>query len=585
MAFPTVAGRASSTEGLNVDSHDVSLPGSISAGDLLLVFFVCDGTSEDPSATGWTRFKLFTSADEGISDTFSLAAFWREADGTEGATATFTTSSNERSSHTAYRITGAEDPDTQAPEVSAGASNSTGDADPDSLTPTGGAADFLWLAVGGNGFEGNAYTGAPTNYSNLQAEDSGTAGAGSSHANIGTAERTLNASSEDPGAFASGNTDWLAFTVAVHPTSGGTPATVTPGAIASPAVIPAATPVGSAVSTPGAMSIALDLLASTPSGSAVASPGVTSPPVALPPPTTVGPGVATPNTTNPPIVIPLAAALAGGTVVEPSAMTIALDILGVTPAGSAVASPAVSDVALSMLQAVAAGSAVVAVGATDITITIPQVTAGDLGGEATVTPDVLDAAVSILAASPAGAAVASPDVTDVGLSVLAVTTQGGGVVDLTVTDVAITVPQATPEGSGVGSPAVLVVSLNIPQATPAGAAVVTPDVSDITISIPQSTIDTPTGGTATPAATLIGVVIPQANALAGAATTEPEPIDLIAVLYTPTIVIPVAAKGFVQRNREITPRGSDDPTDGGGFRPTRNVRRDNPKAGGAGKPW
>lgn len=208
-AFPTVAASSGgSVEGVDVTDHDVSLPSGIVAGNLLLCFFGADGTESVTWPAGWTEIKELQNTDDA-----TLSVAYRKADGTETSPITVTTGTVEESAHLCYRITGARDPSIQAPEVSTGATaDATANPDPDSLTPTGGAKDYLWFAVAATD-AGVNITAAPANYGNLETVDSGGAGP----VEIGVARRTLNASSENPGTFTAAAADWAAATVVIHP--------------------------------------------------------------------------------------------------------------------------------------------------------------------------------------------------------------------------------------------------------------------------------------------------------------------------------------------------------------------------------
>lgn len=213
-AFPTVAATAASTDNASDTTQTVSLPGSISSGDLLIICMVLDAVTTTTVPTGWTR--LFGDTDLPAS-AGTVAAFYRQADGTEGGSVDVTTAGNARAGAVAYRITGHEDPATQAPEASTGASANSTSPDPDSLTPTGGSKDYLWLIAAG--WNGNPTpTGSPASYSNeITASPFGNVA-------IRGMERQLTASSEDPGNWTlSSPKKWVAWTVAVHP-SGGAPA-------------------------------------------------------------------------------------------------------------------------------------------------------------------------------------------------------------------------------------------------------------------------------------------------------------------------------------------------------------------------
>ena len=204
MAFPVIEGRNSSTQGV-VTEHIVDLPAGIISGELLKVFFTTASGSSNAVTfpAGWTEY---FEVDNGTNA--KLVGAYRQADGTEGASITVTTSLGRRSAHTSYRISGAEDPATQVPEVATATGFGT-DGNPPSLTPTEGAKEYLWLAGLGLNANDSAMV-APANYANLL-------NGATANPSIGTADRSLNAASEDPGTFTSISGHWVAATVAVHP--------------------------------------------------------------------------------------------------------------------------------------------------------------------------------------------------------------------------------------------------------------------------------------------------------------------------------------------------------------------------------
>ncbi len=212
MAFPAVQDTATSLEDTgNVTSHTVTLPANISSGDLLLIMFSVDAdeTITWPSGAN-DAFTEFANLASGTGCTFAIA--YRQANGLEPSTVEVTTGSAERSAHISYRITGHEDPATQAPEegIQAG-----GDQFPDcpSFSPTGGAKDYLWFACHGHDRDRTTIE-FPTNYTNTIS----TQGSGAGSAGVASAERQLNAASEDPALFKISVADqWVAATVAIHP--------------------------------------------------------------------------------------------------------------------------------------------------------------------------------------------------------------------------------------------------------------------------------------------------------------------------------------------------------------------------------
>lgn len=212
MAFPVVqtktgGGSAGST------SHPVTLPSGVTAGDLLVVWF---GFRSNPTATGsagWTKL-----GQASLSTTISFAVFYKVATGSDALTITTTTS--QRSTHESYRITGA----SGTVAFSAASSAVAANPNPPSLTPAGGAKDYLWFASATATAGTTSASAAPTNYTNLTNQVSGS-GTGCA---VYIAERNLNATSEDPGAFTAASTSYVAYTLAVEPAgSGGTAYTLT----------------------------------------------------------------------------------------------------------------------------------------------------------------------------------------------------------------------------------------------------------------------------------------------------------------------------------------------------------------------
>jgi len=210
MAFPQVEATNHSVEASNTTSHTVSLPASISSGETLLVFFSTDGGNTATFPEGWTKF---FGKDNGSDNHLAIA--WRKADGEEGASITVTTTDSEHSTHISYRISGAIDPTSTAPEVSTGATGDDRNPNPDSLTPGGGSDEYLWIAVVGNDHGSTADT-YPTDYTDGETYKSDSIGA----CGVAAARRENETDSEDPNTFAFTPTvGWVACTVAVYPTA------------------------------------------------------------------------------------------------------------------------------------------------------------------------------------------------------------------------------------------------------------------------------------------------------------------------------------------------------------------------------
>jgi len=95
-------------------------------------------------------------------------------------------------------------------------------ADPPAITPSGGAKDYLIIAVAGHAaVSAAAFTAGPSGYSGFL--NSG-ASSGGSAVSIATATKQLTAAAtENPGAFTAGGSNrfWAAATVAIYPSGGG----------------------------------------------------------------------------------------------------------------------------------------------------------------------------------------------------------------------------------------------------------------------------------------------------------------------------------------------------------------------------
>lgn len=213
-AFPTVDDSNNSKSTAESTNHIVSMPATCASGKLLLVVFITDGTESIGWPGSWVELPLQTSGINPSGAVGYLVSTGAEA----GGTITVTTGTTESSSHISLCISGHLDPATQAPELSSwSAPGATVTPDPPSLTPTGGAKDYLWIAVSAQDNGAKSVSAYPTNYDSNQiiapAGDNTTT-------RVALATRELNAASEDPGTFTwSGVADnpTLALTIAVHP--------------------------------------------------------------------------------------------------------------------------------------------------------------------------------------------------------------------------------------------------------------------------------------------------------------------------------------------------------------------------------
>jgi hypothetical protein len=199
VTFSTVVNTSHGARASNATTHVLNLPnGSNVVGRRVVLFVDLDEQQVITWPSGWTEL---TSVD-GPSGNGRLFAIFRDIDGSEGFTGTGDTISctvpaTDMSSHAGISFeAGTFNP--TAPEFATVSQATTGtDPNPPNLTPTGGALDYVWIAVGAADGAA-AFTVYPTNYSSNQVTDRG--GAAGSTA-IAIATRNLNAAAENPGAF------------------------------------------------------------------------------------------------------------------------------------------------------------------------------------------------------------------------------------------------------------------------------------------------------------------------------------------------------------------------------------------------
>jgi len=219
MASPVDANRLATSIATAVDPWTVNLPTGITAGQLLIMLVRSAGAQTVASApTGWTALITNNVADA-TDDVTGI--YYRWADGSEGSTVSVDWSAAAKGFAIVWRVTGAINPATQVPQVTAGATHTTtaNTANPGSISPTGGSKDYLFIAVMGQGGELNSPTVAPTNYGNLVPGNSGTAGAVGTNCTGGGGSRQVTTATEDPAVFTHPAADLggIAFTIAIHP--------------------------------------------------------------------------------------------------------------------------------------------------------------------------------------------------------------------------------------------------------------------------------------------------------------------------------------------------------------------------------
>jgi hypothetical protein len=216
VASPTVAATNESSTNTAGTNHTVALPGGISAGDLLLICLDKGSTAATVNAhADWTEL-----LDENSANGLYIAYRW--AVGGE-SNPTLVTSASTRSAEITLRITGAENPATQAPQIATTGTGTSATPDPPSITP-GSSKDYLFIALFGQaGEEADDDTWVntpPTNYlpSPPLQKACGTAGTNLG-GKIGLAHRQLTTgSAEDPGTFGVDvSAAWRSQTIMVHP--------------------------------------------------------------------------------------------------------------------------------------------------------------------------------------------------------------------------------------------------------------------------------------------------------------------------------------------------------------------------------
>lgn len=186
------------------------------AGALLVVNLGLRNTATFTPPSGWTQVAIANSASVGV-----LAVFTKVATGSEGSTATFTSSVTNIGGAQCRTITGS-DTATAVATATANSGGLTGTtANPPSLTPSWGSDATVWLAYMATAASGAVTSAAPTSYTDLAFTN---VAAGGSSGGTGSAYRALTAATEDPGAFTSAaDRWWMAATVAVKPAASGTP--------------------------------------------------------------------------------------------------------------------------------------------------------------------------------------------------------------------------------------------------------------------------------------------------------------------------------------------------------------------------
>jgi len=200
--FPKVVSTATFVSSGNVSSANVSLPSSIVAGNLLLLFVGSTGSSVSVNTpSGFTQVvrALYPDASTGRQ----VYLFRKTATGSEGATISVSQSTSTAMVSVSYQVSG------WTALQATGANGSDANPDPPSLSPAWGTDNCLWLATAIG--RGAAFTAFPAGYWNVLNPTPTT--------NIIIASAHLNkaSASEDPGVFTQNASDrWATITTAVR---------------------------------------------------------------------------------------------------------------------------------------------------------------------------------------------------------------------------------------------------------------------------------------------------------------------------------------------------------------------------------
>lgn len=211
MAYPTMGAPDAQQILTGTTTHNVAMPGTVASGRLLLVILASSTNVTTPS--GWTLQKKMTAS------TVQVNVYTRIADGTEGGSnVNFVTASSDFVAAHVYYASDASYNASICFAVSTGATGTSTGPDPDSLTSGFGAVDTTWIAV--TVAPSSAVSGFPSSYGN-------TASTWFAYGVLGTADRDVNGSSQNPGAFTiADSVAWAALTIGIRVNTT-TPAVVT----------------------------------------------------------------------------------------------------------------------------------------------------------------------------------------------------------------------------------------------------------------------------------------------------------------------------------------------------------------------
>lgn len=221
MASPVVEQVVENSTNTAGTNHTINHP-TVVADQLWLI--ILDKGTPATTATVNSHSDWTELLDENVASGLYIAYRWTT--GSEGASTTLVTSASIRTASMVYRISGAENPATTAPEIGTTGTGSSATPDPPTSATPPSSKDYLFIAFyGAAGEEADDDTWSdtpPTNYtpSPPRQKSCGTAGTNLGGL-IAAAERQLTTgSAQDPGTFAKDvSAAWRSQTIMVHPTS------------------------------------------------------------------------------------------------------------------------------------------------------------------------------------------------------------------------------------------------------------------------------------------------------------------------------------------------------------------------------
>lgn len=208
MPFPVIesfVAREPGSPNATLGAVSIVLPENIVKGDLILVLIAIDqnrllNIDTKASGTGWQVLNGIVTTE------VTLYSCWKIADNFN--TLIINLPAIDSVTYSSFRISGG----VSIEQSVSSTTGSTANPDPPSLTPSGGAKDYLWLTVVAHDAQVVA-TAAPTGFSNLNSITAAATGGVS----ISWASQNLNASTIDPDPFTAAAEQFIAVTLAVSP--------------------------------------------------------------------------------------------------------------------------------------------------------------------------------------------------------------------------------------------------------------------------------------------------------------------------------------------------------------------------------